>query len=221
MSKKVAIFLFGRPTSGKGTQAKILADKMGLYHFTTSREGKEYINTHNDEQTKRQAELYKAGKLFEPEWTSRVVLEKTQEIIKTVKGVIYDGTPRTVYEAKTVFPEVIKLLGKENVYVLLIEISEDEFKRRVEKRLICNHDSRHVYIRSDSLAPGSGCSEGDGILETRDLDYKDVPQTRMDEYVNKTVPSIKFIESLQSIKVINGEQSIEKVHEDIVKAIGL
>src|SRR3989344_3480152 len=138
MDKKVAIFLFGRPASGKGTQAKILADKIGLYHFTTSREGKEYMSTHDDEQTKRQIDLYKAGKLFEPEWTSRVVLEKTQEILKTAKGIIYDGTPRTLYEAKAVFPEVVNLLGKENIYVLLIDISEDEFKRRAEKRLICN-----------------------------------------------------------------------------------
>src|SRR3989344_8072621 len=112
MDKKIAIFLFGRPASGKGTQAKIVADKTGLYHFTTSREGKEYINTHSDEQTKRQAELYKSGKLFEPEWTSLVVLEKTREIIKTIKGIIYDGTPRTPNESQTGFSEVNEFFGE-------------------------------------------------------------------------------------------------------------
>jgi len=221
MDKKIAIFLFGRPASGKGTQAKILADKTGLYHFTTSREGKEYINTHSDEQTKRQAELYKSGKLFEPEWTSLVVLEKTREIIKTIKGIIYDGTPRTLYEAKAVFPEMIKLLGKGNIYVLLIDISVDEFKRRAEKRLICNRDSRHVYISSDSLISGTKCPEGDGILKTRDLDQKEVLQMRTDEYAQKTIPAIKFIESLHPIQIINGEQTIEKVHDDIIKALAL
>ncbi|MDO8523282.1 MAG: nucleoside monophosphate kinase [bacterium] len=221
MDKKVAIFLFGRPASGKGTQAKILAEKMGFYHFTTSREGKEYINSHDDEQTKRQVELYKTGKLFEAEWTTRVVLEKTREIIKTAKGIIYDGTPRTLYEAKAVFPEVVKLLGKENVYVLLIEISVDEFKRRVEKRLICNRDSRHVYIRSDVFTPGTKCPEGDGVLETRDLDQKEVLQMRTDEYAQKTVPAIKFIEGLHRVKIINGEQSIEDTHKDIIKALNL
>ncbi|KKT41412.1 MAG: Adenylate kinase [Candidatus Giovannonibacteria bacterium GW2011_GWA2_44_13b] len=219
--KKAAIFLFGRPASGKGTQAKILSDKTGFYHFTTSREGKEYINTHSDEQTKRQAELYKAGKLFLPEWTSRVVLEKTMEIIKTAKGIIYDGTPRTLYEAKAVFPEIVKLLGKENVYVLLIDISAEEFKRRVEKRLICNRDSRHVYIRSDVFMPGTKCPEGDGTLEIRDLDQKEVLQMRTDEYAEKTVPAIKFIEGLHAIKSINGEQSIENTNKDILKALGL
>lgn len=221
INKKVAIFLFGRPASGKGTQAKILADKIGFYHFTTSREGKEYIKTHDDEQTKHQIELYKAGKLFEPEWTSRVVLEKTGEIIKTTKGIIYDGTPRTLYEAKAVFPEMVKLLGKENVYVLLIEISVDEFKKRAEKRLICNHDSRHVYIRSDSFMLGTKCPEGDGVLEPRDLDNKEVLQMRTDEYDQKTVPAIKFIEGLHTIKIINGEQSIEDTHKDIIKVLGL
>ena len=221
MDKKVAIFLFGRPASGKGTQAKILSDKTGLYHFTTSREGKEYINAHDDEQTKRQAELYKAGKLFLPEWTSRVVLEKTREIIKMAKGIIYDGTPRTLYEAKAVFPEMVKLLGKENVYVLLIDISVEEFKRRVEKRLICNRDSRHVYIRSDSLMPGTKCPDGDGVLETRDLDKKEVLQMRTDEYAEKTIPAIKFIEGLHTITTINGEQSVENVHKDIIEALNL
>ena len=108
------------------------------------------------------------------------MLEKTREIIKMAKGIIYDGTPRTLYEAKAVFPEIVKLLGKENVYVLLIDISVEEFKRRVEKRLICNRDSRHVYIRSDSLMPGTKCPDGDGVLETRDLDKKEVLQMRTD-----------------------------------------
>jgi adenylate kinase len=221
LERKVAIFLFGRPASGKGTQANLLAGKAGLYHFTTSREGKEYIKTHDDEQTKRQVELYKAGKLFEAEWTSRVVLEKTKEIMKTANGIIYDGTPRTLYEAKAVFPEIVELLGKENIYVFLIKISGEEFKKRAEKRLICAADSRHVYIRSDSFSPGDKCPEGDGVLATRDLDNPAVLQMRTDEYANKTVPAIKFVEDIHSIKVINGEQNIEDVHQDIVKALGL
>ncbi|MBI2023106.1 nucleoside monophosphate kinase [Candidatus Giovannonibacteria bacterium] len=219
--KKVAIFLFGRPASGKGTQAKLLADKVGFYHFTTSREGKEYIKTHDDADTKRQVELYKSGKLFEAEWTSHMVLEKTGEIIKTAKGIIYDGTPRTLCEAQAVFPEVVKFLGKENIYVFLIDISEGEFKKRVEKRLTCNFDSRHIYVRSESFMPGTPCPEGDGVLEPRDLDNKEVLQMRTDEYANKTMPAVKFIEGLHNIVTINGEQPIEDVHKDIIKALGL
>lgn len=219
--EKVAIFFLGRPASGKGTQAKLLAERLGFYHFTTSREAKEYIRTHDDEQTQRQMKLYKAGFLLEPEWVAQVVLERSKEIMETWQGIIFDGSPRTLYEAKTVFPAVMELFGKENVFVFLIEISEEECKIRVEKRLICNQDSRHVFIRTDSLVPGSPCPEGDGVLEIRDLDNLEVVKTRTEEYANKTLPGIKFIDELHSIAKINGERSVEKIHQDILRVIGL
>jgi adenylate kinase len=219
--KKIAIFLFGLWTAGKGTQAKLLADRLGMYHFTTSHEGKEYMKTHHDEQTSRQMELYSSGLLFEPEWTSRVVLERTKEIFEKEKGIIYDGTPRTLYEAQSVFPVVLDLFEKENVYILFIEISEEESQKRTLSRLICDKDSRHIYIRSDQLKPGVKCQEGDGVLEVRDLDNLETLKTRTNEYKTRTMPAIKYMENLHSVKKINGEQSIEDVHKDIIKALEL
>jgi len=220
MERKMAIMFLGPPGSGKGTQAKMLADKFGFFHFITSQVGKDYINTHNDPETKMQMEIYKKGILFEPSWTLKVVKEKTQEIFNQGKGIVYDGSPRTLYEAERLYFFLAKLFGKENIRILEIAADGKELKKRLEKRLICSEESSHVFIRSGELYPGVSCpKDGGGILQERDLDKKELFETRMDEYKNRTVPGLEFLRNHHGVITINGEQSIENVHKEILSKL--
>ena len=219
MNEKRAILVLGPPGSGKGTQAKLVAEKLGLFHFITSEIGKNYIKTHSDSKTQRQMEIYKKGALFKPPWLLKIVKKKTQEIFSQSNGIVYDGSPRTIYEAEGLYPFLVNLFGKENIKIIEIKANEKELEKRLEKRLICDKNSSHVFIRSEKLYAGVSCPEGDGVLKKRDLDKKELFETRMNEYKNRTLPALDFLKRNYQVITINGEQSIEKVYKEILEKI--
>ena len=216
------IFVLGPPGSGKGTQIKLLAEKLGYYHFISSKIGKNYVNSHNDLETLRQMDRYKKGLLWDKEWMFKVVKEKTEEIISDkdeCKGIIYDGSPRTLYEAEKLYEFLKDKIGKENIKIIEIDVDIEELLERIEKRLICSKSSEHVYIKSEKLLPGISCPEGDGILQERDLDKKEIFKVRIEEYKKETLPGLDYLKKQHDVIVINGDQTIEKVHKDIWLAL--
>ena len=221
MIKKSAIIIFGPPNSGKGTQAKLLAEKLGFFHFMTSPIFKHYMQTRDDPETIRQKELYAKGILLDPSWVLQIVKEKTQEVFDQDKGIVYDGASRTLYEAEGLYPFLVDLFGKENIKIVEIKVDEEERRKRSAKRLICEKDSSHVFILSEELQPKTPCPEGDGVLQKRDLDDESLFRTRMDEYNERTMPGLDFLKNKHPVIEVNGEQSILKVHQDILLALKL
>lgn len=190
-------FVLGAPGSGKGTQAKLLAEKFGFFHFISSQVGKEYIRDHDDEETLRQKERADAGFLFEPEWMSKVVKEKTLGILDSrdkYRGIIYDGSPRTLYEAKQLYGFLVKKVGGENLKLIEIDVPEKELADRIKNRL---------------------------ILEKRVDDKKEIFEIRMKEYKAETLPALEFLKDNIGIIKINGGQSVEKVHGEIMGKLEL
>lgn len=222
MGKK-AIFVLGPPNSGKGTQAKLLAEKLGFYHFTTSKEGRHYIDTHDDTETKRQAEIYKKGILWDPEWLiEKVMKERTVEIFKDFDGIVFDGSPRTLFESEKLFEFLAGIIGKENIFVIEIAVPEEELRRRSGERLVCNKDLGHVVSRrfTPDKKEGDRCSKCDGVLEVRDLDK--VFDTRMGEYRNRTSPGLDYLKkNHDKIFVIDGMPSPEEIHKNILSKFDL
>ena len=221
MIKKSAIIIFGPPNSGKGTQARLLAEKLDFFHFISSQICKHYMQTHDDPETIRQKELYAKGILLDSAWVFRIAKRKTQEIFDQSKGIVYDGSLRILYEAERFYPLLVDLFGKENIKIVEIKVDEEELRKRSAKRLICEKDSSHVFILSEELQPGTPCPEGDGVLQKRDIDDESLFRTRMDEYNERTIPGLDFLKNKHPVIEVNGEQSILKVHQDILLALKL
>jgi len=221
MVKKV-VFVLGPPNSGKGTQAKRLAKELGFYHFITSKEGLKYIDTHNDKETKRQKELYVKGILYEPEWlVEKVLKERAREVLENYPGIVFDGSPRTLFESEKLYEFLSELIGKENISVIEINVSEDELKKRSSERLVCDKDLNHVIsTRFMDLKKGDDCPEcSKGVLIKRDLDK--VFDIRMEQFRKRTSPGLDFLKDKGLVVTINGEQSPKEVHNDIVKGLKL
>lgn len=219
LKNQFVISVMGPPGSGKGTQAYLLAKKLGAFHFITSVEGKKYIAAHNDPETKRQVARYQEGLLFESPWTLRVVKDRTQSILESGQDIVYDGSPRTLFEAEGLILFLFQLLGRECVMAIELNVGEEELKSRLLKRRVCDRNHSHVFIDSEHYKVGDPCPEGDGVLQKRDIDDPSVFKTRMEEFRNLTVPAIEFLRKEGVLTVINGEESIENVWRDIDKEL--
>lgn len=218
-----AYFFLGAPGSGKGTQIKMLVEKLGLVHLISSKTGKDYIATHNDPKTLRQKERYDSGLLWEADWMFSVITEKVGEIFthqEGCKGIVFDGSPRTLFEAENFYKFLVDFIGKDNLKIINLKVNENNLLDRVANRLICTVSANHVFIKSEKLNIGTTCPSGDGgVLMQRDLDNIEIFKVRMDSYRNETVPALEYLRSQHEVIDIDGDQSIEKVQKDIMEKI--
>ena len=219
MSRKEAIIVLGKPGSGKGTQAKLLADRLDFFYFSSSAIGKEYITTHNDLESKEQSFKSDKGILWDSTWILKVVEEKTGEIFSRADGIVYDGFPRDLFEAERFLLFLTKLFGKENVKIIELEVSDKEVRKRISKRLVCSKNPQHLFVESGELRVDSDCPEGDGLLAERIDDSEERLKVRFDEYYKNTAPGIEFLKNNYSVIVIQGEGLTEDIHKNIVSAL--
>jgi len=218
-----AYFFLGPPGSGKGTQIKMLADKLGLVHLISSKTGKDYIATHDDPATLRQKERYDSGLLWEPEWMFSVITQKVSEIFlhtEGCKGVIFDGSPRTLFEAENFYKFLVEFIGKENLKIINLKVNENNLIDRVANRLICTVSADHVFIKSAELIAGAPCPSGDGgVLSQRDLDKAEIFKVRIDTYNKETIPALEYLKTQHEVIEIDGDKNIDEVHKNILEKI--
>ncbi len=218
--KKWAVFLIGPPGSGKGTQADLLAEKFGLVHVQTSKLGEEKIN--NQELVKSDLEiaevkkLYDKGELFPPPWTVKIVLEKAKELADRGQGIIFSGSPRTIYEVEQELPYFENLFRKENIKVINIKINEEESMKRNSHRRVCKLNG-HPIPNFEQFKNVQVCPHDGSEIIIRSLDTPDTIQTRNEVYERRTAPILDFLEKkgYKAIEV-DGVQPIQKVFQDII-----
>ncbi|MDD2732207.1 MAG: nucleoside monophosphate kinase [Candidatus Pacebacteria bacterium] len=235
MDKKV-IILFGPPGAGKGTQAELLSDKMGLYLFETSKILEEKFNQAenlSEDSLERfieidsekydilnEKKLWKEGILCSPPFVAHLVKEKIKELAGSGKNLVIAGSPRTLFEAERITPILKELYGKENIRVVLIEISPEATIFRNSHRKICEL-MRHPILYNQETENLTLCPlDGSRLLKREGLDDKETIKVRLKEYQKRTFPVIDYLEK-ENIEVdkINGEKSVADVFEDIMSLI--
>lgn len=222
--KKWIMVLVGPPGAGKGTQAELLAEDFGLFHLESSKviEEKFKNGDPNDPVIQREKELWKSGKLNTPQLVCEWILEKVREVESQGRGIVFSGSPRTMYEAECELPEFEKFYGKENVKAINIEISEEESIKRNSKRRLCQAN-RHPIPNFPEYENITVCPKDGSPIITRALDNPDTIKVRFKTYWEETQPVVGFLRKRgYPIIEITGAQGIEHVHDDIVhKLFGL
>ena len=229
MYDKKVIIIIGSPGAGKGTQAELLAEKLNLFYFETSQILEESWQKANKNDylivagkkfyLLDEKKLFDKGILCSPMFVSSVVKKKIKKLAKESKNIVLAGSPRTLYEGKELIPFLGDVYGIDNILVLEIKISDKESIWRNTKRKICS-SCRHPIPYTSETKNLKKCPKCGGKLITRTLDNKDVIKIRLEEYKKRTYPLFKYFKKIGlTIKEIDGEQSIENVSKDILKAI--
>lgn len=213
-----AIILLGSPGSGKDTQAELLAERYDFFQFRTSKLLRDLFSSKSDDPTiQKEQALYKSGALNTPSFATGLVIKSVEELAPTVKGIIFNGSPRTRYEVERVYPFFEKLFGKDAIRVFFIRVSTEEVIRRNSQRLMCSVCGTPVAAGA-TYKEGDPCPNGEctGALRQRDLDRPDIIRQRVRVFQEETEPVIQYFRDLHLLTEINGEQTVEKVQKDII-----
>lgn len=185
------IVLFGPPGSGKGTQAKILAEKYHLEHISTGDLFR--YNIKNNTQLGQEAQTYiNHGKLVPDELTTEMLIDELKRN-SNKKGFILDGYPRTKSQAEAL-DELLDSIFQTQVDVTLALYVEDEILvKRILKR-----------------------SEESGRSDDAD---ESIIRNRIKEYYEKTAVVSNYYKEQHKLVELDGEGSIEDITAELSKEI--
>ena len=202
------IVLVGPPASGKGTQAKLLAEKFDLVHISTG-DLLRNIATQQSELALQIKELIDNGQMVSDELITEL-LKQHLEKIDHKNGILLDGYPRTVAQAQTL-NEFFKI-----DYVFEFTLSEQTLVNRILDRYICPKCGKG-YIKS--VHNGDFCSACGAKLVRRADDTEEIARSRYQDYIKKTFPILEFYKELKGFHKLDSEQSIMRVFEQICEII--
>jgi adenylate kinase len=195
--KKVVMF-YGPPGAGKGTQANLLANRLGMVHFDTGKYLEQVVHDpalqHNPE-IRNAREIFDSGALVDPAFVLKITADKSKEIAKAGFGLVFSGSPRTLFEAfgdrthKGLIEVLEKQYGKKNVIPVFLKIDPKISIMRNSKRKICAVCGTAI-LYNDQTHSHTTCPLCGGQLKQRVVDNPAVFKTRIREYQERTLPII-------------------------------
>jgi adenylate kinase len=199
------IILFGPQGSGKGTQARLLCDKFGFSYFESGAYLRKLSDTHEEMKL-----IMNSGKLVpDEEFTSYLTAYLDQENL--YDDIIFDGFPRTLEQYKFLKVWLNQKQVKINLAIVL-EINEEETLKRLGARRL-DPKTGKIYNLVSDLPP----SDVDiNTLVQRDDDKPEAIKKRLALYHERTETLIEGIKKDTNVFRVNGERSIEDIHNDLV-----
>ena len=210
------IVLLGPPGVGKGTQAKVLAEKTGLAHVSSGDLFRE--NMKNQTELGQLAQSYiNKGELVPDDVTIAMIRERfTRPDCKT--GAILDGFPRTTVQADALQKMLAETGNQVNV-VPYITAPEAELVERLSGRWTCRAEG-HVFHEKNNPPKKPGICDFDGSeLYQREDDKTETVKRRILVYFEQTATLIAYYREKGKLVEINGAQPIEQVAQTLMAAL--
>ena len=211
------IIMLGAPGAGKGTQAKMIAEKYGVPHISTGDIFR--ANIKNQTELGMEAKKYMdEGKLVPDELTVKILLDRVAKE-DCANGYVLDGFPRTIPQAE-VLTEALEKLNDAVDYAIDVDVLDENIVKRMSGRRACVNCGATYHIVHIPPKTENICDKCGSELILRDDDKPETVLNRLKVYHDQTQPLIDYYTEKGILRTVDGTKDMKDVFEDIVKILG-
>jgi len=214
------VILLGSPGAGKGTQAKLIAQRYGIPHISTGDILRDNV-AQATELGKKADPIMRSGALVPDDLVLAMVEDRLRQP-DCDRGFILDGFPRTVKQAEWLDDYLTsrKFAGRALAPVVMkVEVSYNQLLQRLTGRRSCPVDSRIYNIYFQPPQKEGVCDSCGTPLVQREDDREEVISKRLKEYESQTLPLVDYYRRQGRLHDINGELPVEKVTQQTFAVI--
>lgn len=203
------IVFLGPPGAGKGTQAKVICEKLGIPQISTGDMLRSAIA--NQTETGLKAKTFMDAGQLVPDAVVIALVEERLAMEDCQAGYILDGFPRTVEQAQA-------LKGFAHIDAVIdLDVPDDVLIKRLSGRRVCPLCGAPYHV--DRLGGETTCKADGTVLIQRDDDKPETVKNRLKVYQEKTAPLIDFYKGEGLLHSIGGGLSLEEISAEILKAL--
>jgi len=210
------VVLLGPPGVGKGTQAKLIAEQIGLPHVSSGDLFRE--NMKNQTELGKSAQAYIAKGELVPDDVTIAMIRARLSQPDCKKGALLDGFPRTTAQAEALEKMLAEFGGKVNK-VPYITASERVLVERLSGRWTCRANGHVFHEKNNPPKQAKVCDFDGSELYQRDDDKSETVVHRIQVYFEQTAPLIAFYRQRGTLVEVNGAQTIRAVTKSLLSAL--
>ena len=211
------IIMLGAPGAGKGTQAKLIAEKFGIPHVSTG----DIFRANIKEGTalgKEAKEYMDKGQLVPDELTVKILLDRVAKD-DCKNGYVLDGFPRTIPQAEVLDKALTELNDKVD-FAIDVDVPDENIVKRMGGRRACvtcgaTYHIEHVPPKKEGI-----CDKCGSELILRDDDKPETVQKRLSVYHEQTQPLIEYYTKKNILKTVDGTVDMMDVFKAITDILG-
>ncbi|MCD7807047.1 MAG: adenylate kinase [Lachnospiraceae bacterium] len=211
------IIMLGAPGAGKGTQAKMIAEKYGIPHVSTGDIFR--ANIKNGTELGMEAKKYMdQGALVPDELTVKILLDRVAQP-DCENGYVLDGFPRTIPQAE-VLDRALSEMGDAVDYAVNVDVPDENIVRRMSGRRAClscgaTYHVEHIPPKKEGI-----CDVCGQPLVLRDDDKPETVKNRLKVYHEQTQPLIDFYSQKGILRTVDGTVDMKDVFAAITAILG-
>ena len=211
------IIMLGAPGAGKGTQAKMLAEKYGIPHISTGDIFRANIKN-NTELGKKAKSYMDAGELVPDELTVDLVLDRIK-VKDCMNGFILDGFPRNIPQAEAL-DYALNNQNEKIDYAINVDVPDANIIERMSGRRACLNCGATYHVVTIPPKKEGICDVCGSELVLRDDDQPETVKKRLDVYHEQTQPLIDYYKNAGILRTVDGTMEMDQVFAAIVDILG-
>ena len=211
------IIMLGAPGAGKGTQAKMIAEKCGIPHISTGDIFRANIKNGTELGAKAKEYMDK-GLLVPDELVCDLVVDRIQQA-DCEKGYILDGFPRTIPQAEAL-ENALNAIEQKLDYAIDIDVPDENIINRMSGRRACVGCGATYHVVFNPTKVEGKCDVCGESLILRDDDKPETVKKRLDVYHTQTQPLIDYYTTQGVLKTVDGTRDLNEVFQEIVDILG-
>jgi adenylate kinase len=211
------LILLGPPGGGKGTQAKLIGERLSITHISTGDLLRQAV-ADRTELGRTAKEFMDRGELV----PDQLVIGMIEERVRNAdcgRGFLFDGFPRNVPQAEAL-REMLKRQSMSLQHVVSLDVPQEELVKRLTGRRTCRQCGSMCHVVFDPPREEGVCNRCGGELYQRDDDREETIRARLRVYQNQTKPLLDYYRSRGLLREVDGVGDAQEVFERIMNHLG-